>query len=106
MRRPSLPLAVVVALLVSYHLYLHDFALLLMPICLTVQDTLQRAAEGEPPAGRALWAIAISVVLLFSPLYIVAMRYNAVFLFALPIVLLFFCCEEPTGTRRAASELE
>ncbi len=106
-RKPSLPLALVAALLLSYHLILHDFTLLLLPICLTLDLAMRRTLAGltvrEWP-GRARLAAAVSVLLLLSPAYVAAMRYHAVYLLALPVLLLFFCYDEPTGASEIASE--
>ncbi len=44
-RKPSLPLALLAGMLVSYHLYLYDLTLLLLPIGLVFNAELERGSN-------------------------------------------------------------
>ena len=53
---PSFPRAVVTALLVSYHLHLHDLSLLLLPLVLILNEACAAWLLDETPANmKALW---------------------------------------------------
>src|SRR6185437_14609798 len=101
-RRPSFPLALIVAILVSYHLYPCDLALLLLPLSLlsnrlfAEDDTL---AQPAPQPTHASWLqrhrrdilfCAIGVFLI-TPALIEVIVNNLIFLLTLPILALAFC---------------
>jgi len=78
-------LALVVSILVSYHLQLHDLTLLLIPFILALNHTL----KGQNDTGRWRFALYGIVALFFlSPLYLWLMQRGQVYLFCWPI--LFF----------------
>lgn len=98
-RKPSLPLALLVAVLVSYHLYPCDLTLLLLPISLLCN----RLFEDEPIAAvqasqgswlqrhrRAILLCAIGVFLI-TPALIEIIVNDLIFLLTLPILALAFC---------------
>ncbi len=61
---PSFPRAVVAALLVSYHLHLHDLSLLLLPLSLILSAALESIPESKPR-----WPILATALLwMLSPL--------------------------------------
>lgn len=77
-------LALVVSILVSYHLQLHDLSLLLIPFVLV----LNRMAKSEIFAGR--WRLPVyALIALFylSPIYLLLMRHGLMYLFFWPILL-------------------
>ena len=77
-------LALVVSILVSYHLLLHDLSLLLIPFVLV----LNRMAKSEIFAGR--WRLPVyALIALFylSPIYLLLMRRGLMYLFFWPILL-------------------
>jgi cytochrome P450 len=49
---PSLPRAIVASILVSYNLHPHDLSLLLIPICLTFNETLARASQSDSASAK------------------------------------------------------
>ena len=72
--RPSLPLAVLAASLVSYHLIAHDASLLIIPIAVALCE-------------RTLWMSLAAIFTLVGPL--VALWPDYAYLGAIPILLLF-----------------
>jgi hypothetical protein len=76
-------LAVVTSVLVSYHLQMHDLSLLLIPFILTLNWTL----KGEICGGRRR-LLMYGIVLLFflSPVYLLLIMRDKVFLLFLPIL--------------------
>lgn len=103
-RRPSLPLALLVAILVSYHLYPCDLTVLLLPISLLCNRLFE---ESEPAAlrtdsswlqgnRRAILLCAIGIFLI-SPALIEIIVNDLIFLLTLPILALAMCaCDWPT----------
>lgn len=98
-RRPSFPLALLVAVLVSYHLYPCDLTLLLLPLSLLCDRLF---AEDPPPIiapiphlswlqrhRRTILLCSIGVFLI-SPALIEIIVNNLIFLLALPILALAF----------------
>jgi hypothetical protein len=87
-QRPSLPLALMTAMLVSYHLFFYDLTLLLLSLSL-LADHLLRNPEPAPPSNLRLLITQISVgTLLCAPFLRLLIADNATFLLALPIVAL------------------
>lgn len=77
-------LALVVSILVSYHLQLHDLSLLLIPFVLV----LNRTSKNEIFTGR--WRVPVyGLIALFylSPIYLLLMRHGLMYLFFWPILL-------------------
>ena len=56
---PSLPRAVIAALLVSYHLHLHDLSLLLLPLGLILSEGCAAWLRDETPADRRALGTAL-----------------------------------------------
>jgi hypothetical protein len=55
---PSFPRAIVAALLVSYHLHLHDLSLLLLPLALILSAGLERKIRWPILATALLWMLS------------------------------------------------
>lgn len=82
MRRPSLPLAVLAGMMVSYHLYMYDLTLLLLPISLVFEAELTAENNNRP----VLYASGFLVLLsLFQSLITLNFQY----LLVIPIAILF-----------------
>ena len=73
---PSLPRALTAALLVSYHLHMHDLTLLLLPLILTLEQVLQ-AHQSKPPQPNRL-QLTTALLWFTSPLilYLIATGTN------------------------------
>lgn len=85
-QRPSLPFALLTAMLVSYHLFLYDLTLLLLPLSLLADHLLRNPAQ---PSTRRLLITQISLgTLLLAPLLRILIAADAAFLLALPILAL------------------
>jgi hypothetical protein len=86
MQQPSLPLALLAGLLVSYHLYLYDLTLLLLPMLLVFNTGIDLPLKGRRKAAfftcLLLAAATIEGTFLFS-------NFDYDFLFALPSAALF-----------------
>ena len=82
MRRQSFPLALIAALLVSYHLNLHDLSLLALPIALILDGALAKTAA---LTRRDLIAVFLAVLFLFTPVYFWVWH---LYLLALPMAAL------------------
>ena len=101
-RRPrSLPFAITIALLVSYHLYAHDLLLLLLPFSILLNDYLAAAstqaapndivARGQQPGRESVllkWAFGSYVVL--APLAIFLIGWKWTCIFTIPTLLAAF----------------
>jgi len=71
------------ALLVSFHLNLHDLALLLLPILLVMQDKMWSGENG--------WQVTVPVIVLFcTPAYLAALGAFKVAVFAIFVAWLWF----------------
>jgi hypothetical protein len=69
--------------LVSFHLNLHDLALLLLPILLVMQDRMWSSENG--------WQVTVPVMVLFcTPAYLAALGAFKVALLALPVAWLWY----------------
>jgi Glycosyltransferase family 87 len=100
-------LALVVSILVSYHLQLHDLSLLLIPFILVLRWLL----KGEICIGRRRLAMYGVIVLFYlSPLYLLLMRRGLMYLVFWPIlaflVLLSWELVFPAKGREPASREE
>jgi hypothetical protein len=80
-------LALVVALVVSYHLQLHDFCLLLLPAVLVLKHVMSGGVR-----SRSMWLALLALVTIFfsSPLYLLLMGQGRLHLLFWPILLLGF----------------
>jgi hypothetical protein len=101
MQRPSLPLALLVGLLVSYHLYLYDFTLLLLPMLLIFNTAIDRPLKGRHKA-------AFFTCLLIPPAAFFLTNFNNDYLFALPLAALFLLSSDlrpgiPANTQTQAA---
>ena len=71
------------ALLVSFHLNLHDLALLLLPILLVMQDKMWSGENG--------WQVTVPFIVLFcTPAYLAALGAFKVAVFAIFVAWLWF----------------
>ena len=102
---PSLPLALLVGLLVSYHLYASDLALLVLPLSLLADQALRRndrLPEMAHSTGnkRAEWrraaALCSAAFLLIGPIEIFVISSGATYLLAIPIATLLLSQTEWT----------
>ncbi len=77
-------LALVMAILVSYHLLLHDLSLLLIPFLLVLNHML----KDEVCAGKQQLLMCGIITLFFlSPLYLLLMKFQLMYLFFWPILI-------------------
>lgn len=95
LQRPSLPLALLTAILVSYHLFFYDLTLLLLPLPLLF-DHLLRTSDPAPtspqPRDYRFLITQISLgTLLIAPFIRYLIANDATFLLALPILGLVLC---------------
>lgn len=88
LQRPSLPLALVTAMLVSYHLLFYDLTLLLLPLAL-LADHLLRIPAGEA-TGPANYRLVITQIclgaFLVAPFHRLLIASNVTCLLALPLL--------------------
>jgi hypothetical protein len=85
-QKPSLPLALLAGILVSYHLYLYDLTLLLLPMSLVFNETLDSS-----PRGREKGSLYASAFLALSSLWGAFIVFDDHYLIALPVAVLFAC---------------
>jgi hypothetical protein len=85
-QQPSLPLALLAAILVSYHLYLYDLTLLLLPITLVFNQNIDSLVRGRQ--GGALYA---SVFLQLGSIWGSFVWFDSHYLVAIPVAVLFAC---------------
>jgi len=100
-QRPSVPLALLVGILVSYHFYLYDLSLILLPIGLMLNQAIGSFSSDPPgpPLSKQIslrnWpaaaVILLCVLLLTQPAYIVMIFTGRVYLLACPVAALLFC---------------
>ena len=98
------PLAIVVTILVSFHLYYHDVSMLLIPMFVAAEAAL---------SGRVSSKVLSTsfAVLMLSPLYPLSYLYNLASLMSIPIAMIGLCLafgmkalkKNPTATRAVAS---
>ena len=98
-RRPSFPLALIIALLVSYHLYPCDLTILLLPLSLLCNRLFAEDPTAAPllpqPSRlqnhrRTILFCSIGVFLI-TPALIEIITNNLIFLLALPLFALALC---------------
>jgi glycosyl transferase family 87 len=82
-------LAIVCALLVSYHLQLHDLALLILPIAVWLDRACQKSIAGE----RVI-AAALPGLFFVQPIYLFLTTHGLLPLLSLPILALLFLWPE------------
>jgi hypothetical protein len=96
-RRPSFPLALTAALLVSYHQTISDASLLVLPVSLAAVSALKKTSR------KSFWVVMLCAVIIVAPGPL--LLFNARFyLLAIPVLSLFFLWDEnpmliPTGKR-------
>lgn len=99
-RRPSLPLALLVAILVSYHFYPCDLTLLLLPISLLCDRLFgEDDVHAAGPSSRMSWLqgrrrqilLCALGTFLIGPVLAVLISNDLIFLLALPILALAVC---------------
>jgi len=88
MQKPSLPLALLAGILVSYHLYLYDLTLLLLPISLAFNENMDL-----PVRGREKGSLYASAFLALSSLWGAFIVFDCHYLVAVPVAALFVCFE-------------
>ena len=97
-KQTSLPLALTVGLLVSYHLYIHDLTILLLPYALLLDQYLATAPHSQPKQPALASAsrspihltAAIAASLLIFPLTIFLIASGWQTLFTIPVLLTAF----------------
>lgn len=87
-QRPSLSLALLTAMLVSYHLYFYDLTLLLLPLILLADHLLRTPATAHPRNTRLLITQISLGALLLLPLIRFFIPVNQSCLLAIPILAL------------------
>jgi hypothetical protein len=97
-RPPSFPLALLVAILVSYHFYPCDLTLLLLPASLLCNRIFSEQTNPVPqPAGPRFRSRRLQILycalgaLLIGPLMVEIISYHLISLYALPILALAVC---------------
>ncbi|MGC2617950.1 MAG: hypothetical protein WA414_02855, partial [Acidobacteriaceae bacterium] len=93
----SLPLALLAGVLVSYHLFLYDLTMLLLPVCLVANRLFAAPASGaalateqNPSAKWMTYAAAIGCAfLLCSPVMRLLVAANVMYLACIPVAMLF-----------------
>jgi hypothetical protein len=108
-RRPSLPLALLVGMLVSYHLYPCDLTLALLPISLLCNRLFSDDDFAVHPPDtwiqqqRPRILLCALGALLIGPLMVEIINFQLIFLYALPLLALALCpADWSTLTLRAA----
>jgi hypothetical protein len=102
-QKPSLPLALLAAILVSYHLYLYDLTLLLLPMTLVFNQNVDSLLR-----GRQSGAFYASVFLQLGAFWGSFLWFDSHYLVAIPITILFACLvpiETPQQTAIPRPEL-
>lgn len=88
LQRPSLPLALLIAMLVSYHLFFYDLTLLLLPLALLADHLLRNPTPESPRSYRHLITQISLGTLLLAPLMRLLLAANQTCWLALPILAL------------------
>ena len=113
-QRPSLPLALLAGLLVSYHLYIYDLTLLLLPIsvfvnqqCATPRLRSISPAMDTGPSRHAEWrataGIYTTACLLIAPVARLLIAWNIIYLLVIPVAILFVAIGDIGALPRAVS---
>jgi hypothetical protein len=89
-QQPSLPLALLTAMLVSYHLFFYDLTLLLLPLSLLADHLLRNPTpDATQPVDRRLLVTQVSLgALLLAPFIHPLLAADKTCWFALPILAL------------------
>jgi hypothetical protein len=98
-QKPSLPLALLAGMLVSYHLFFYDATLLLLPISLLFNQSID-----SPIRGRQKLAIYASIFLVLASFWGAFLTFDFHHLVAIPIAVLFACLR-PTYAHISPSAL-
>ena len=77
-------LSLTVALLVSYHLQVHDLSLLSLPIIIVLNDAI---SEDTSPQRLRVALMGASCAFLVSPVYLLLLRWGRLYLLFWPILL-------------------
>jgi Glycosyltransferase family 87 len=85
-QKPSLPVALLAGMLVSYHLFFYDATLLLLPISLLFNQTID-----SPIHGRRKAAIYASSFLVLASFWGAFLTFDFHHLAVIPIAVLFAC---------------
>ena len=98
-RRPSLSVAVIVALLVSYHMLPYDLSLLLLPLAIAARTWLhaRRDPASRTPQQRFRSHVeaAVAALLLLPPMYLILESKAVMPLLVLPMLLLLVLLAMP-----------
>lgn len=78
-------LAIVVSVLVSYHVQVHDMSLLLIPIGLALNHSLKNPSEAGPRHSVLYGLVSLFFL---SPLYLLLIKQQELYLFFFPILFL------------------
>jgi hypothetical protein len=117
LQRPSLPLALLTAMLLSYHLFFYDLTLLLLPLPLLTDHLLatpQPTTAAEHPRNLRLLITQVSLAaFLIAPFLRFLIAADVTCLLALPLLALTLAspwwpslCGPPDPTRLAKPSLE
>lgn len=87
-QRPSLPLALLTAMLVSYHLFFYDLTLLVLPLTLVADHLLRTADPASSPSLRLMTTRVSVGMLLLSPMLRLLTGANDAWLLTLPMLAL------------------
>ncbi len=98
MQKPSLPLALLAGILVSYHLYFYDLTLLLLPISLVFNQNIDSFTS-----GREKGSFYASAVLILVSVWGVFVVFDYHHLFAIPVAVLFACLSSSHDTQPVGS---
>jgi Glycosyltransferase family 87 len=97
-RRPaSLPIAIAGALLISPYMGVHDLTLLLLPLVLALDH-----AAAHPRERRARATAAVSLFLLFPPVYLLLLKWHLIAVLAMAVLALTLCLANLNLTRPAS----
>lgn len=109
--KPSLPLALMVAMLVSYHLYSHDLALLLLPLSLLGEQYLiehDRPVPAEEEPAPAHWSLVVGTaaigMLFVTPVMVYFIAARGLPFLAIPIAWITLTVAGRAWGRKQASE--
>ena len=92
-RKPSLPVALLAGLLVSYHLYLYDLTLLLLPMSLVFNEYID-----SPVSGLAKGSLFASAFMALASFWSRFITFDSHYLVAVPVAVLFICLRPTRGS--------
>jgi hypothetical protein len=93
-RKPSLPVAMLGAILNSYHFFLYDACILLLPLSLLINEKFAQTEDATPRetlwrgSGRSSLWVGAAGVLLCAPVMRIIIANDLVYLLAVPVALL------------------